>query len=960
MPAIIQIRKSDLEAVESNQDSKHVVVRAILKKKEILEALGLDGQTPITIFRKEDRRLPSQEEAAFSSLYQADIGESAARTVLLVDESEEIIGVASIGLSEFIEYGYLWDKEKRKKYIELHPKVLEGIDEHQRKRSIIEREENDALLSQVFTFDEEGNPNGFKVVKGLASVLLSSWLYAEDDLHRRNFGLARGKDGELYWARLDFGMSFSSITHGKRPFRTEPNQYNAITLRDLMHFPNLKDANPFYFPTVLTIKNSTANPRSINKYTERDRALFATLEHNPIFIREKHQWLLKQFIILVEQKKKLLQDNIDEPRGSRLANSIENRILTLRWTAICDPAFRQYIEKLCQEGMETTEAATNIVERSELHCLLQAVQVDIKQAMNLAKKPDLTGLFDAVLGLSDKVEKVRLGQAEALDESYDVDDGVRQIFAWDIQIEEQQKLLQDFCEQERALRQSKAHKPEDLRRIQSLRLHMKSARPELDSLIKQRETALETLLEQVTARDGIQNGLKFVQKVQAHRAVLAPLVYLMVHSDSSVPPKEFFRDIYHNWVLPYLEKLPHDHCDQIYQSGLLAKLRNIQRLFNEINEMMPLPTGAKLATVKGTQLTEYFDFYKDYKDLAQQKMSGHKVEQYLSQMEKRLLKLKYFSRFDTLKQIVKAEVYTQGDLADVSKRIQQAINFEIKKQIDQYYLREKTTSGTDNLPLIKSLGHFEHLFKHHFTSQEMLYLTVESEGVSELERKTQAKAQKRYTHAMHAITKLDETLDRVSYLAQVEFILSRLSLDLAVIRAESRRKSERYEDFLQASNLTDSQYKALIKANKELSHALAYPDYHDTLAISDVAWAAVLGAEALNQPSAKNACACLHYADTLAKSHQTRLATKVATGLAVVGALILGAALAILLWPVVLPTAAVVGVSVAAGVAGTTMLSAGGYATYRFFRDKDKVKRKLEDVASSVIDEQIDQEKFEI
>ena len=86
-------------------------------------------------------------------------------------------------------------------------------------------------------------------VKALAVILTLSYILEEDDLHRGNMS----KDG----FRIDFDMSlwpvlgnFKEGTMIDWMYRPRDQERFCITANDIDNFPDIKDAKPFYWPTI--------------------------------------------------------------------------------------------------------------------------------------------------------------------------------------------------------------------------------------------------------------------------------------------------------------------------------------------------------------------------------------------------------------------------------------------------------------------------------------------------------------------------------------------------------------------------------------------------------------------------------------------------------------------------------------------------------------------------------------
>lgn len=312
-----------------------------------------------------------EQETTFSILYQLDIGPSAAKTAVHHNKQDVAIGMASVELPNFIEYWKLFNTSECQQYNDKFNQWGESVD----------------VQAEVFELTALANPHRIKCTKGLADVLLSSWLYGEDDLHCGNFGLSRMPDGQYRWARLDFGLSFASITneHG-RLIRDQYQDYDQITLSDLQNFPNLSDAHPFYWPTRQGLWNYLLNIKGYfyhNAYSPRDRALFSQLSEDSCFIEEKNRFLLRQFLTDIELKKQIIKDNIAAPKGARLASNFESRIKRLRWTALADPAFRAYVRRL-QMDIDGLDDVFDEVKEHHQHALGKAIDIDNVQQRSAA------------------------------------------------------------------------------------------------------------------------------------------------------------------------------------------------------------------------------------------------------------------------------------------------------------------------------------------------------------------------------------------------------------------------------------------------------------------------------------------------------------------------------------------------------------------------------------------------
>jgi len=188
---------------------------------------------------------------------------------------------------------------------------LEAIDEAAKAEGIVIDDKDldkpiRVLLKQIPDSDEFQEVTitkkiirNFRIVKGLAIGLTTSYAFEEDDNHTGNMS----KDGK----RIDFDMSLWVICFlfkltGPVDWATrDPAGRFPITSYDIEHFPNLKDAKPFYWPTILVgiLQNAFFSVASQvfnisrNAFRQHDIEIYRKLETNPIFIHYKYATFLK-------------------------------------------------------------------------------------------------------------------------------------------------------------------------------------------------------------------------------------------------------------------------------------------------------------------------------------------------------------------------------------------------------------------------------------------------------------------------------------------------------------------------------------------------------------------------------------------------------------------------------------------------------------------------------------------
>lgn len=138
------------------------------------------------------------------------------------------------------------------------------------------------------------------ILKHLALILTASYIFAEDDLHRGNLSKHH---------RIDFDMSLWPILYYFKKewtFRPPEKRFDVIDPDDILHFPNLKKAKPFYWPTndpsiippgiISAIEKVTGHKASENAFTIDVIELFRKLELNETFRYYKYRTLLKYIL----------------------------------------------------------------------------------------------------------------------------------------------------------------------------------------------------------------------------------------------------------------------------------------------------------------------------------------------------------------------------------------------------------------------------------------------------------------------------------------------------------------------------------------------------------------------------------------------------------------------------------------------------------------------------------------
>jgi hypothetical protein len=861
--------------------SAHEVYKCDLNEKG-QHKLSVSPSTQV--FVKKEKRLERQEEAAFSALYRLDIGESAAKTFIYQHRGHDT-GIASIGLNNFVEY---W-------------KLHVGYDADAK-----------ALANDVFEYDGK-QPKKIKYVKGLASILMSSWLYGEDDFHCGNFGLSKNKAGEWIWSRLDFGMSFASITDAKRPIREVNKHFDVLTLKDLQNFPDLQDASLFYWPTRQTSLNYTFNFKGFwnhNAYHSADKALFKALMDDPEFIKEKHQFMLKQFFIDIDHKKTLIKENIDAPYGDRIATSIASRVMQLKWTSLADPEFRKYVCSLSPDSPELQDLISEV-------------------AGNVAE-------VDEEISVTENAKSI-LEQFQQLQHTVHTVDSA--------EVSHPAELLEKINQAEKGLLLLKS----EHRYLLSLpERDAEETRLKFEAIAKQ-EAILDELYAEYLAmgreNHQVEQYLSVLHGLLIRRSVLTPIHNLYIYSATDAYPDQlFFKQILDNWIMPNLEAADESFADDLFQKQILIRLRNLEQLFCELSsneEMQP-----KLQEIAAEFMSDTATILGE--DEAQQK---------LKDIELKLLKLKYVVRnqyhFPNKLKLYQNVSSDTPITADLGRIFYYASTDLLDEFLVDAYNSQAQYAEVKSAPFLADLKRLDALSSDFFNEQFFEQLSANKLSPQEADMyqiglaRLQGLVKEYHLSAdPYAEFKRLPLKKQQAFIQDLSFILSRLALDMQRVRARTN-----------LSSIADPALRALteqlIDANQQISWAMAKPSYHDRATIGEVAQAGLLAATALSNPTVENASNCLAQVEKLSNSHQTRRATVVATAVAVIAGLTLGLSMLALLGPFSIPVLAAFSVPVLASMAagsGVTFFASAGYALKRAIKDRDKVERYMKDFSNKVQD----------
>lgn len=240
-----------------------------------------------------------------------------------------------------------------------------------------------------------------KFVQGLAKIFVASYLFEEDDLHKRNFGI----DSAGIPCRIDFGMSFFNTVYAQtREVHVAPiitKNIWKISEQDIINFPILTEAKPWYWPTIDTVSTlgSIAIPLGKDKlFTAEDVTLFSSLAKNEDFIAAKYRCFLKLLLIpkkyFEEQFKMYLAPGtsmeVDNLRDALILHLNERRD-TLRETLIQIPEFQNFLTTQKDADTIISKLTNELqLESTESNTLKEEISAQYKSILQESQSPTIS------------------------------------------------------------------------------------------------------------------------------------------------------------------------------------------------------------------------------------------------------------------------------------------------------------------------------------------------------------------------------------------------------------------------------------------------------------------------------------------------------------------------------------------------------------------------------------------
>lgn len=142
----------------------------------------------------------------------------------------------------------------------------------------------------------------YRILKGLAIAITTSYIQKQDDLHRHNFskfGFLIDQDMANWPLSSVYKLKSEGFMESKFFSRAPKEDQFKATQQDILNLPELKDADPHYWPskyasritpqeTARAAAGYFGTPLSMNEFPGRDSELFRKLKDNRVFVY--HKW----------------------------------------------------------------------------------------------------------------------------------------------------------------------------------------------------------------------------------------------------------------------------------------------------------------------------------------------------------------------------------------------------------------------------------------------------------------------------------------------------------------------------------------------------------------------------------------------------------------------------------------------------------------------------------------------
>lgn len=265
----------------------------------------------------------------------------------------------------------------------------------------VSQEFPDFMDLQTFLGTEFGAPGheakdkkllDFLAENGLAEMCALSYFFEEDDCHLGNIGIS---DGRV--VRIDFDMSAYSLVKGVRGERFATSAQFPITQHDLSHFPCVKDATPFYWPTTYQMLSGSRG------YSGRAVELFSSLEHNETFRAKSYATFLKIICTPDAAMCAALTSHIaDAAEAEKIASYFIARKSELRKKLLACPKFKKWWDTASHAEI------TSLFDDAEI------VNAELKKSKHDHLRIDMKETHDAYRAFSYEMVREKIDNAYVL------------------------------------------------------------------------------------------------------------------------------------------------------------------------------------------------------------------------------------------------------------------------------------------------------------------------------------------------------------------------------------------------------------------------------------------------------------------------------------------------------------------------------------------------------------------
>jgi hypothetical protein len=345
-------------SVSSGHDVKIMVIHSKLEKGQIVYFKKCDSTYPPIL---------AQIEAASSASCRLSRGECTAKVRPVVDDNGEVIGTASYQIPTF--------------------------------RSFTGETLSAAVMLRMGVIDE----------------LVARYVRMEDDLHPDQIGFARN----LGIVGLDFDMMwFGAITWEIKGARIINNGYFAplppdafpITDEDINRFPDIKDAQPCYWPTKIP------NNYNLKKcYANRDE--FLKLASDSVYAPVKYMAFLREVLIDTEEHIAVMiphfaRNGEGVAMVEKMKSCIESRWALLEEALIDNEGFRKFIVKNKTAFHELSDHFRTYNEKIVVEGITVNLDLLETRYQELVRKCMVKDLTIVMFGLGCKLKNVSHGWEE--------------------------------------------------------------------------------------------------------------------------------------------------------------------------------------------------------------------------------------------------------------------------------------------------------------------------------------------------------------------------------------------------------------------------------------------------------------------------------------------------------------------------------------------------------------------